>query len=166
MTREEQIEQMIDREAISKLKFRYFRACDTLDIPEILSVFTDDCHVDFWPGSGTDTHGLIELEGFYQQALSRVRSSSHHVSNMDIVFRSPDVAAMFCYLYSWTRDIDYPSVPDHHRFARYLDVFVRTPNGWRQRELTYLLAGEISGDENPRLGEQMSYPKWDGTSKG
>ena len=32
MTREEQIEQMIDREAISKLKFRYFRACDTLDI--------------------------------------------------------------------------------------------------------------------------------------
>jgi hypothetical protein len=162
----EQIEEMFDRQEISKLKYRYFRACDTLDIPEILSVFTDDCHVDFWPGSGSDTHGLVELEAFYQAALGSVRSSSHHVSNMDIVFQSLDVATMYCYLYSWTRDKDYPKVPDHHRFARYLDVFVRTPDGWRQRELKYLLAGEISGDSDPRLGEQMSFMRWDGTSKG
>jgi len=160
----DQMQEMMDREAIRKLKFRYLRSCDTLDIPEILSGFTEDCHVDFWPGSGTDTHGLVELEAFYNEALSRVRSSSHHLSNIDIVFQSPDSAQMYCYLYSWTRDIDYPAVADHHRWARYIDSYVRTPDGWKQSGLTYLLAGEHSGGDDPRLGEQMSFPRWNGAS--
>lgn len=166
MTRDEQIQEMIDRGAIQRLKFRYVRACDTLDIPEILSGFTDDCHVDFWPGSGTDTHGIAELKAFYEGALASVKTSSHHISNVDIVFHSPHSAEMYCYLYSWTRDVNYPSVRDHHRWARYIDSYVRTPDGWRQSKLKYLLAGELSGNDNPRIAEQFGYPRWDGSSNG
>jgi SnoaL-like domain len=162
MPTEDQVRQLIDRQEITALKYRYLRSCDALDIPEILSGFTDDCHVDFWPGSGTDTHGLVELESFYTAALAGIQSSSHHLSNIDVVFQSPDRAAMFSYLYSWTRNVNYPEVADHHRFARYLDVFVRTPGGWRQSKLTYLVAGELADVDNLRVGEQLTYPKWTG----
>ena len=84
-----------------------------------------------------------------------VVSSSHHVSNIEIDFDGPDDADLRCHLYSWQRFIGYPGVRDRHRWARYVEKWVRTPSGWRQVELVYRVAGELSADDVPRIGEHL-----------
>jgi ketosteroid isomerase-like protein len=151
-----------DRQQIKALKYAYCRFADSLDIPGMVSVFTDDCVINFRVDRSDERRGTKEAESFFRSAQSVVCSSSHHLSNMDIVFQSPDRAAMYSYLYSWQRFDGYPQVKDRHRWARYEDVFVRTADGWRQSELLYVVAGELSGEPSLRVGEVIARPPWTG----
>ena len=162
MSVESKLQEVLDREEIKSVKHRYLRSCDAVDIEGMLSVFTEDCLVDFWPGMGIECKGIAALEEFYRGAQSGVIASSHHLSNIDIVFHTPDRASVHSYLYSWTRDEGFPEVRDHHRWARYQDVFVRTPEGWRQSELVYLIAGEVADGDNLRVGEPQARATWTG----
>ncbi|MHB8334808.1 MAG: nuclear transport factor 2 family protein [Acidimicrobiales bacterium] len=162
MPTDQELQELVDREAIKSVKHRYLRYCDAIDIPGMLSVFTDDCDVDFWPGADIECHGKAALEEFYNSAQFGVTASSHHLSNVDVVFTSPDRALVYAYLYSWTRDERFPEVRDHHRWARYDDVFVRTPDGWRVAKLTYLMAGEVADADTLRSGEPQARPIWTG----
>jgi ketosteroid isomerase-like protein len=156
------LRELKDRQEIQSLKFAYCRAADSLDIAGMVSVFTDDCIVNFRPDRSDERRGRAAAEEFFSGAQSVVTSSSHHLSNMDIVFRDPDTAAMYSYLYSWQRFTGYPEVKDRHRWARYEDVFVRTAEGWRQSELLYVVAGELASDPVLRIGEVMDRPVWTG----
>jgi SnoaL-like domain len=155
-----------DRQEIQALKFAYCRSADAIDIEGMLSAFTEDCTINFRADRSDERHGTAALREFFTAAQSVVVSSSHHLSNMDIVFLGPDRAAMQCYLYSWQRFVGYPEVKDRHRWVRYEDEFVRTSEGWRQCALLYLVAGEIDGGTSPRIGELVGRPVWPSTVPG
>jgi ketosteroid isomerase-like protein len=159
-TGDDALRELVDREQIRALKFAYCRYADALDVAGMVSVFADDCTINFLPDGSQQRRGHHEVDAFYAKALSVVTSSSHHLSNMEIVFLEPDRAAMQSYLYSWQRFVGYPDVKDRHRWARYEDVFVRTANGWRQSELLYLVAGELAGGDDLRFGEVLDRPVW------
>jgi ketosteroid isomerase-like protein len=154
------LRELVDREQIRALKYAYCRYADALDIAGMVSGFTEDCRINFVPDGSQERRGRDEVEAFYAKAQSVVSSSSHHLSNMDVVFLGPDRAAMHSYLYSWQRFVGYPEVKDRHRWARYEDVFVRTPNGWRQSELLYLVAGELASGDHLRFREVVDRPVW------
>lgn len=157
------LRRLVDGEEIRSLKHRYLRCADAVDVDGMLSVFTGDCVVNFRPDRSDERRGLAAARDFFSAAQSIVVASSHHISNTDIVFRGPDLAAMHSVLYSWQRFKDWPAMADRHRWARYEDVFVRTDDGWRQSELLCLVAGEIGGPTPPRVGEVIGRPVWDGT---
>ena len=162
MSMDVRLRELEDREEIRSLKYRYCRFADAMDVDGMLSVFTEDCIAFYRPDDVEGFRGVAALREFYASAQSVVTASSHHLSNIDIVFRSADEAAVYSYLYSWQRFVGYPEVPDRHRWARYDDVMVRTPLGWRQSHLRYLVAGELGAGEQPRTGEPQSLPVWNG----
>jgi hypothetical protein len=84
-----------------------------------------------------------------------VVASSHHLSNLEVTFPDRDTARLRAYLYSWQRYAGYPEVADRHRWAGYVDTWVRTPAGWFQSSLTYLVAGELASDPVLRVGEYL-----------
>jgi ketosteroid isomerase-like protein len=155
-----------DRQEIQALKFAYCRSADALDVDGMLSGFTEDCTINFRADRSDERHGTAALREYFSAAQASVVSSSHHLSNMDIVFLGPDRAAMQSYLYSWKRFAGHPEVKDRHRWVRYEDVFERTADGWRQCELLFVMAGEIDGGTSPRLGELVGRPIWPSTVTG
>jgi hypothetical protein len=160
---EQLLRQMQDRVDLASLKFQYCRAADAMDVQAMTAIFTDDCLVRFAPDGSRDMRGREQLADFYRTALGPVAASSHHVSNLDIIFDGADRARMHCYLYSWQRLRGYPELADRHRWARYEDAFVRTADGWRQSELHMVVAGELS-EAGPRIGEVVGRPIWPGRS--
>jgi hypothetical protein len=160
------LQEMRDRREIEALKFAYCRSADALDVDGMGSAFTQDCTINFRADGSDGRQGLGALRHYFSAARSGVTSSSHHLSNMDIVFLGPDPAALHCALSSWKRFVGYPEVKDQHRWVRYEDVFVRTPDGWRQRELLFLVAGEIGCGSSARLGELVGRPVWPATVTG
>jgi ketosteroid isomerase-like protein len=161
---EELVRELVDRQEIKSLKFAYCRYADAIDINGMLSVFTDDCLINFRADRSDQRQGKSALREFFEAAQSVVVASSHHLSNMDIVFLGPDTAAMQSYLYSWQRFAGYPDVQDRHRWVRYEDTLVRTADGWRQSSLLYLVAGELDGGDTPRIGELVGRPVWPATA--
>jgi hypothetical protein len=154
------LHELKDRQEIKSLKYAYCRCADAIDIDGMLVAFTDDCIINFRADKSDERRGKAALKEFIVTAQSAVISSSHHLSNMDIVFPDRDRAAMQSYLYSWQRFRGYPDVKDRHRWVRYEDEFVRTAEGWRQSALLYLVAGEIDGGDSHRLGELVGRPVW------
>ncbi|TQC46691.1 nuclear transport factor 2 family protein [Rhodococcus sp. WS4] len=151
---------LVDAEEIRRLKYAYCRAADAMDAEGMLAVFTADCIVDLSGGLGDAVTGIDAAREFYSGALSKFTVSSHHLSNMDIVFESADTARMESYLYSWQRYKEYPERVDRHRWARYRDVFRRNAGGWKQSKLVCYVAGEITPEELERGGETIPLPPW------
>src|SRR4051812_21140298 len=143
-----------DEREIVSLKYAYCRYADARDAVGMASVFAEDCVVNLW-GDGSNEHrGRASLEPYFRELALLVRASSHHVSNLEIVFESPDRALLHSYLYSWQRFAGYPDVVDRHRWARYRDVFVRTGDGWRQSELLYLV---VANAPRPKTASLRSW---------
>jgi ketosteroid isomerase-like protein len=166
MLREDRLRALEDIEEIRSLKYRYCRFADAMDVDGMLSVFTDDCVAFYRPDDVEGFRGVAALREFYASAQSVVTASSHHLSNIDIIFRNSDEAAVYSYLYSWQRFAGFPDVPDRHRWARYEDVMVRTASGWRQSRLRYLVAGELGAGGQLRSGEPQALSVWDGRKTG
>ncbi|GAF48134.1 hypothetical protein RW1_049_00430 [Rhodococcus wratislaviensis NBRC 100605] len=154
------VRQLIDAEEIRRLKYTYCRAADAMDAEGMLAVFTDDCVVDLSGGRGGAVFGIDAARTFYSGALGKFTASSHHLSNMDVVFESADTARLESYLYSWQRYKDYPKMKDRHRWARYRDVFRRDVDGWKQSKLVCYVGGEITPEELERSGETTALPVW------
>lgn len=157
MDQDQRITQLLDKADIMDLKHAYLRAADACDPGRMVEHFTVD---GFWasyvPGSDAVV-GRDAIRDWYAQRLSSVVASSHHVSNVEITFNDPDTATLRCYLYSWQRFADHPETSDRHRFARYVDTWVRLDDRWQQRTLTCLVAGEYCSDATPRIGEYFSW---------
>ncbi|MFC9835193.1 nuclear transport factor 2 family protein [Rhodococcus sp. NPDC127530] len=154
------LRELIDAEQIRRLKYAYCRAADAMDAAGMLAVFTDDCVVDLSGGRGGAVTGVAAARKFYSGALSKFIASSHHLSNMDVVFDSADTARMESYLFSWQRYKEYPELRDRHRWARYRDVYRRTQDGWKQTELVCYVGGEVTPEELERSCETTALPSW------
>jgi ketosteroid isomerase-like protein len=154
------LRELVDSEEIRRVKYAYCRAADAMDVEAILRVFTEDCVVDLSGEGGGAVEGVDAARTFYSEALSKYAASSHHVSNIDVVFQSPELARAESYLYSWQRYKEYPRLTDRHRWARYRDEFRRTEYGWKQSKLVCYVGGEITPEQLERSGETARLPAW------
>lgn len=137
-----------DQLEIMRLKAQYCRFSDNLDIDGMLSRFVPDVQARYAPDSGF-THGIDALRGFYHSEVDRTVASLHLVSNFEIDFPEPDRAAVRCALHSWKRFDD--EAVDRERYAHYVEEWVRTPEGWMQSKLDYVVVAE-TGVRPPRRG--------------
>lgn len=158
MDREVRLQQLLDRADIIDRKHAYIRAADALDPDRMVEDFVIDGFSASYAPTEDPILGREAIREWYSSRLRMVVSSSHHLSNIEVTFEDPDTATLRCYLYSWQRFADHPATADRHRFARYVDTWVRGDNRWLQKSLVCLVAGEYCSDAVPRLGE---YFDWD-----
>ncbi|MDB5432991.1 MAG: hypothetical protein JWP35_4107 [Caulobacter sp.] len=156
MSLEEIVRELKDRVDIQEVMHEYCRHADNLDAKSMVDLFVDDCVACYVPGSDDYIlRGKRQLTKMLSDALAVTVSGSHHISNVEIAFDTPDQATFFSYMYSWQRFTGFPTTADCHRWGRYEMRFVRTPAGWRMARLILLSAGEYGG---ARMGEQLGRP--------
>ena len=156
VTLEETIRKLQDRVDIEETFHAYCRHADNADIENMTALFVDDCAVSYVQG-GEDTvyRGRATLHAFLSSFQGAVISGSHHISNLELIFDTPDVVRMHAYMYSWQRFKDFPVVADCHRWGRYENRMVRIGGQWRFSHMRLLSAGEYGG---ARIGEHFNRP--------
>lgn len=156
MNLEDTVRELKDRVDILETMHEYCRHADNLDPASMVALFVDDCVANFVPGGDENIlRGKDQLMKMLSGALEITVSGSHHISNAEIRFDTPDRVTFHCYMYSWQRFTGFPVTADCHRWGRYENRFVRTPDGWRLSRLKLVSAGEYGG---ARIGEQLGRP--------
>lgn len=156
MTLEQKIQRLTDRLDINELMGRYCRHADLLDAEGMAGCFTDDCIVAYVPASvAAPARSKKELLGFLNAYFPNSVSSTHYITNVELVFDTSDQVRAHTYMYSWQRFKGYPAAADCHRYGRYEFQILRAPQGWRFSRLNLLSAGEYGGD---RIAEQFNRP--------
>lgn len=124
----------------------FCRYVDLNDPARVAALFTEDCEVDYGPGTGPAMHGSATLAKVFVSGLRTFESTSHHLSNIQVTFDGPDVADGVSYVYAWHR---FPGDrPDGHVWAQYHDRLVRTAEGWRIARRELRVAGNEGFDLN------------------
>lgn len=156
MPLETMVRRLQDRVDILEAMHAYCRHADNLDGDAMAALFVEDCVANFIPG-GEETmlRGRRALNDFLNSALAVTVSGSHHIANEELIFETSDRVTLHCYMYSWQRFAGFPVTADCHRWGRYENRFVRTPDGWRMDRLRLISAGEYGG---ARIGEQLGRP--------
>jgi len=152
MSLEAVVRQLKDRVDVLETMYAYCRHADMLDGNAMADLFVEDSVSNFLPGGDSVLQGREALRGFLNGALGVTVSGSHHITNAELIFETPDRVVMHCYMYSWQRFDGFPTTADCHRWGRYENRFVRTPEGWRFDRLRLMSAGEYGG---ARIGEQL-----------
>ena len=156
MSLEAIVRRLQDRVDIEELLARYCRHADQLDADGMAACFTDACVVAYVPASmAPPARGKKELLGFLREYFPNSISSSHYITNIELLFDTSDRVTAYCYMYSWQRFKGYPAAADCHRYGRYEFRIERTGDGWRMSRLNLLSAGEYGGT---RIGEQLNHP--------
>jgi hypothetical protein len=156
MNIEQTLQRLQDRVDINELMARYCRHADELDAEGMAACFTDDCIVAYVPASmAAPARSKKELLGFLHAYFPSSVSSSHFITNVELLFDKPEQVTAHTYMYSWQRFKDYPVAADCHRYGRYEFRVVRSAEGWRFSRLTLVSAGEYGG---ARIGEQFKRP--------
>jgi hypothetical protein len=155
----DRVTQLLDRDEIISHKLAFARAADDGDLDRMLARFTADCTATYHVGH-IALSGRENLRRWYAERIVAVVASSHHLSNFEVRFPDEDTAELRCYLYSWQRFAGFPDRADRHCWARYLDSWVRRPDGWYQSTLILLMAEELPPADPPRTGEYRSFERW------
>lgn len=156
MTLEQTIQRLSDRLDINELMARYCRHADLLDAEGMAACFTDDCVVAYVPASiAPPARSKKELLGFLHAYFPNSVSSTHYITNVELLFDTSDRVTAHTYMYSWQRFKGYPAAADCHRYGRYEFQIVRAAQGWQFSRLNLLSAGEYGGE---RTAEQFNRP--------
>jgi hypothetical protein len=156
MNLEQKLQRLGDRLDIQELMARYCRHADLLDADGMAACFTDDCVVAYVPASmAAPARSKKELLGFLRQYFPNSVSSTHYITNIELIFDTSDTVTAHTYMYSWQRFVGYPAAADCHRYGRYEFQVVRSPQGWLFSRLNLLSAGEYGGT---RIAEQFNRP--------
>lgn len=151
-----EVDEIRDRLLLTEMMHAYCRHADTLDPAGMVALFTEDCVADFVDGDEEHiSRSRDDFAAWLETALEGVVTGSHHISNVEILFETPNRATFCCYMYSVQRWEDYPMHADAHRWGRYEIKAVRDGHGWKFAHLRLLSAIEYGGD---RTSEQMGRP--------
>jgi ketosteroid isomerase-like protein len=135
------VQELVNRHAITDLIYAYCFHFDNNEPDAVAALFTEDATVDYGPESATIV-GSAAIAATIAVGLEQTfAATSHHVSNIQIVFESPDRARSVTYLYAWHRCVD--GSPNGELWGRYRHRFVRTDAGWRIAELLLEAAGMV-----------------------
>jgi len=131
---------LVDRQSIVDLVHDYARLVDDGRADAVADLFTEDCTFRSTRGRNGTSTGRDAVRERMHLLLSTFAATSHHVSNIQVTFTGPDRAEGLTYLYAWHDFTD--DRPVGHLWARYVDVFQRTPTGWRIAERSLHVTGE------------------------
>jgi ketosteroid isomerase-like protein len=128
---------LLDKDEIVDLVHRYSHFVDRKLYDELAELFTEDCVVDYGPGIGPVMHGRAAFRSIFG-AGGGFAATSHHNANVLIDFDGDERASVCTSLYAWhkTHEGATPRV-----WGCYLDVVVRTTDGWRFAERQLRIAG-------------------------
>lgn len=127
----DQVQQLLDLEALKQLKARYFRCLDTKDWAGWTEVFTEDVVMEL-PEADTVVDGRDAVVDGVSGALDGVRTV-HHGHMPELELTGPDTArgiwAMFDY-------VEWPLNEDGSRngmtgYGHYHEEYRREAGGWR-----------------------------------
>jgi ketosteroid isomerase-like protein len=133
-----------DRIQIDDLITTYTRAVDTLDWDRFDTVFTEDATIDY-TASGGIKGTRDEVRRWLAETLPMFASMQHYVAQKEVILAG-DTAEVRVYLMNpmqiaqpdgstWQMDVG----------GYYVHQLVRTPDGWRSRELVEELAWSRKG---------------------
>jgi ketosteroid isomerase-like protein len=135
------VRELVDRQAIADLIHAYCYHFDNNEPDAVAALFTADATVDYGPESTTIVGAEAVAQTIAVGLQKTFAATSHHVSNIQLVFDGPDRAHGVTYLYAWHRYVD--GSPDGELWARYHHRFERTDAGWRIGELVLRTAGTV-----------------------
>ena len=129
---DERLARLADRQDIVDQMHAYARWVDLTRVDQQAQVFVEDCRTNFAKGEDHWMHGRATFETFVRGALAPYAATNHTISNIEIVFETPDRARAQSYVQAWHRFTE--DKPDFLAYGRYHDIWVRTPEGWRMEE--------------------------------
>ncbi len=123
-----------DRLEIDDLVMTYTRSVDTLDWPRFKTVFTPDATIDY-TASGGMKGTRDEVQEWLAETLPMFSTMQHYICQSEVTIDG-DTAVARVYLFNpmtiaqpdgsaWRMEVG----------GSYLHQLVRTPDGWRSREL-------------------------------
>jgi len=125
------VQRLVDIEAIKQLKARYFRFMDQKRWDEWAMVFTDDVHM-VVPEGEVDTTGRDEVVANLRVILQEV-VTVHHGHMPEIEITGPDTATG-----TWAMEdnLEFPGADGGaslrlHGFGHYTETYRRTDDGWQ-----------------------------------
>lgn len=122
-----------DQLAITALLHRYARAVDTKDWDLYRSVFTEDAHIDY-SSAGAAAGPRDEVATWMEQNFGAlIPMSMHYITNVEILEHRGDSATVRAMFYNPMR---LPGADELSSCGGYYHhEVVRTPDGWRSRDL-------------------------------
>jgi hypothetical protein len=135
------IQQVLDREALRDLVHAYCYAIDTSDTRAVAELFTVDGIFATSTGRNGTAVGRGPIGKRVELLLSTFAATSHHASNIRIEFVDFDTAEIETYLYAWHRFKS--DRPDGYLWGRYVDIASRTPAGWKLKNRTLKIVGQV-----------------------
>ncbi|HEY2715056.1 MAG TPA: nuclear transport factor 2 family protein [Solirubrobacterales bacterium] len=131
---ENQIQQLIEIEAVKQLKARYFRLLDTKQWEELRAIFTDDATFAFGEDPN-DTETVDAVVARWQRTLSSAKTV-HHGHTPEIELLGPDRAhgvwAMLDYV-EWPEEDGVRRGVEGH--GHYHEDYVKADGEWRIAKL-------------------------------
>ena len=116
---------------VSALLYRYARAVDAHDWELYRSVFTADAHIDYGPA--VVAGGLDEVTAWLAANFAALPMSMPYITNIEVLSEDGDTATVRAMFYNPMR---LPGTPELSFCGGYYHhQLVRTPDGWRSREL-------------------------------
>lgn len=125
---EERLQDLFDRDEISRKLVAYTRALDCRDWKALEEIFLPEAVADYEIAGSND--GLDEIIETCKTALCGLTSSQHLIGNI-VVDVDGDNAIASCYLHAQHYLISGSGVNTFVVAGTYTDRFVRTGNGWR-----------------------------------
>ncbi len=154
---EDALRRLIDRQEITDLIHDYCTYVDRYEPEKVAALFTEDCVTNYGESFGGEVLGNKLVAKGCAYTLAGWIATSHHVSNIRLEFEDDDRARSSTYLYAWHKHDD--DRPDLEIWARYLDIFVRTPAGWRFQERRVQVAGQRGASNDfPGIGRRTPDP--------
>ncbi len=136
MADERAIQELLDKQAITEVIYRYCRAIDRLDLELFRSVYHEDATDDHGGRKGT---GYEFAEGVVPGLGSVDQRTQHHITNI-LIEIDGDVAWAESYLMAFHRFLDEPRLGDNRLDparplleygGRYIDRLERRDGVWR-----------------------------------
>lgn len=151
-------EDLVEIEAIKRLKYRYARLLDTKDFDALNDLFIQDATASY-SGGQLSYEGREAIVDFLRTALgSTTMLTSHLVGQPEIELTGPDTAEG-----TWALQ-DMVIVAEHHLEIRgtafYEDRYVKVDGSWRFSHTGYRRVYEEMGPRSPQLKITASW--WDG----
>src|SRR5712691_10826281 len=130
-----------DRQEIAELLAEYCRALDLMDLDAVARVFTADCSVEYGPEDRLRSRGAAGVAKSLER-MWRWARTSHHLSNVQIVFDGPDRATSVSYVMAWH---ERPDGSTATVLGQYHDRLLRTEASWRIAERRMVMNGSDAG---------------------
>jgi SnoaL-like protein len=142
------VRRLLDKDEIIDLVHRYSYGVDHRRHDEVVSLFTEDCVVDYGPG-WPPVRGRLALREMFGHP-SGFRATSHHNANVLVTFDDDDHATVRASVYAWHQRTDLTTASV---WGYYHDTAERGPAGWliATRQLRVLGVEDWDAPMHPAL---------------